>query len=78
MDGIRQGGDRQCVLRLIQDVADDHAHVYGSPTFVGLAQPLVKPIPCWTSRARASPGPTLSATRIVAANATPTAVGSSA
>src|SRR4051812_41190016 len=44
---------------------------YGSPTLVGLVQPLVNPIPCWTSgAARVIPGATVSATSIVAANDT--------
>src|SRR6187455_322009 len=43
----------------------------GSPILVGLVQPLVKPMPCWTSAARATPGLIARATSIVAAIVTP-------
>ena len=49
----------------------EYAQVYGSPTLVGLAQPLVNPIPCWTSAARATPGPIVSAASIAAASTAP-------
>src|SRR5439155_8139709 len=45
-----------------------YEQLYGLPTWTGLMQPFVKPMPCWVS-ADTTPAPTLSTTSVAVATA---------
>src|SRR6188474_2387414 len=47
-----------------------YEQAYGSPILTGEVQPLVNPMPCWTSTASATPAPMVVATIIAAARLT--------